>query len=68
MDRKSQEIIKNEIGAGNIRGILRADTTAQDKIKEEILNDGNELESEPAAKGVIKIPTVELQKDSLSQK
>ena len=67
MERKSNEVIKNEVRDGNIRGILRADLSAQDQIEEEILNDGNELASQPATNRAIKVsPTVDSQKDSLS--
>ena len=67
MERNSNEVIKNEVRDGNIRGILRADLSAQDQIEDEILNDGNELASQPATNRAIKAsPTVDLQKDSLS--
>jgi len=67
MERKSNEVIINEVREGNIRGILRANTSEQEQIKNEILNDGNELENEPAANKRINVEAqTDLQKDSLS--
>ena len=67
MERKSNEVIINEVREGNIRGILRANTSEQNQIKNEILNDGNELENEPAANKRINVEAqTDLQKDSLS--
>jgi len=67
MERKSNEVIINEVREGNIRGILRANTSEQNQIKNEILNDGNELEKEPPANKNINVDAqTNFQKDSLS--
>jgi|GEM_PF-5177810 hypothetical protein len=67
MEQKSNRVIVNEVRDDNLKEIFRNNLPEQERLKEQILRDGNELEMEPpkAIKAESR-QTKELQKDSLS--
>ena len=67
MEQKSNRVIVNEVRGDNLKEILRNNLPEQERLKEQILNDGNELEMEPA-KAITVDPNKQnaLQRDSLS--
>lgn len=67
MEQKSNKVIVNEVRDDNLKEIFRNNLPEQERLKEQILRDGNELEMEPpkAIKAESR-QTKELQKDSLS--